>query len=186
MVQEGYLGNLTPAQESTLSQFATQLPQKFQSEGLLQNDLIIWGVNLSIVNGVQDKKQSVVLLKFLRARKFDLEAASTMLVNCLKWRKDFKISTIKEEIFPGTLQTGGLIHGRDINGCPVTYNFYGKMNFDEIFSAEDGIDKFIRWRVQLQERAIEQLDFAGGIEHILQIHEYAGSSFLKLSYYLSS
>ena len=57
----------------------------------------------------------------------------------------------------------------------MTYNFYGKMNFDEIFSAEDGIDKFVRWRVQLQERAIELLDFESGIEHVMQIHEYAGS-----------
>ena len=178
MPADGFLGNLTAAQEATLSQFASQLATKYGSAGPQEQDLVIWGVNISNLSAKPDKKQSVVLLKFLRARKFDLEEATTMIINCLKWRKEFKVSTIKDETFSPTLQTGGLIHGRDINGCPVTYNFYGKMNFDEIFSAEDGVDKFIRWRVQLQEKAIEHLDFDGGIEHIMQIHEYAGANLI--------
>jgi hypothetical protein len=174
MPAEGYLGNLTAAQETVLSQFSSQLPAKCISAGLQGQDLVIWGVDMNITNEKQSKSQSVVLLKFLRARKFDFQESATMIINCLKWRKDFKVSTIKNETFSPSLQNGGLIHGRDMNGCPVTYNFYGKMNFDEIFSAEDGVEKFIRWRVQLQERAIELLDFNGGIEHIMQIHEYSG------------
>jgi hypothetical protein len=187
MAKEGYFGNLTSAQETTLSQCASQVAQKCEAELLQEQDLWMWGVKLSgpsFKEGQPDRQQAVVLLKFLRARKFELQESLTMIMNCLKWRKDFKVSSIKEEVFTGGLQGGGLIHGRDTNGCPVTYNFYGKMNFDEIFSAEDGLDKFVRWRVQLQEKAIELLDFEGGVEHIMQVHEYAGdgiytSSFLR-------
>jgi hypothetical protein len=184
MAKAGYFGNLTSAQETTLSKCASQVSEKSDTAGFQEQDLWIWGVKLSgpsFKEGKPDRAQSVVLLKFLRARKFDLEESLTMVMNCLKWRKDFKISSIKEETFTGGLQGGGLIHGRDTNGCPVTYNFYGKMNFDDIFSAEDGIDKFVRWRVQLQEKAIELLDFAGGIEHIMQIHEYAGDGIHRLT-----
>lgn len=48
--------------------------------------LTIWGVDLAGVSGdaAPSKQQSVVLLKFLRARKFVVDQALDMLLNCLK------------------------------------------------------------------------------------------------------
>lgn len=64
-------------------------------------------------------------------------------------------------------------------GHPVTYNFYGFVNTDEVFTKYGGVDKFVRWRVRLMERAIERLDFESGVESIVQVHDYTGVSFFS-------
>ena len=53
-------------------------------------------------------------------RNNDVEEAKKMLVNTLKWRRDFKVEELKVEDFPqdvfGNL---GHIYGKDKEGRPV-------------------------------------------------------------------
>ena len=178
---EGYFGHLNATQESALAELVSQIDRGFSEAGLLPEDLVIWGVSLS---GLEkpSKKVSVVLLKFLRARGFVVKDALLMLTNCLKWRKEFGVRDLMNETFPPSLQEGGIVSGRDVNNCPVTYNFYGKMKFAEILASEDGkgLETFLRWRVKLQEAAIQQLDFDSGTEHVMQIHDYDGASMFDM------
>lgn len=70
----GRVGHLTPEQEQTLSQFKTDL----QTEGWL----------------VPERHDDPTLLRFLRARKFDLAKSKEMIVACEKWRKTFGVDDI--------------------------------------------------------------------------------------------
>ncbi len=62
----------------------------------------------------------------------------------------------------------------------MTYNFYGRMDTDAVFAA--GIDMFIRWRIQLMEKAILLLDF----EKIEAVTQVISSSLQYLDAFLSS
>jgi hypothetical protein len=181
---EGTFGNLTTEQEKALAELASLCcnQQHFFDSGLQLEDLDIWGVSLSAGLETPSKKQSVLLLKFLRARRFVVSDALKMLTDCLKWRKEFGVKNLKNETFPQSLEEGGIVYGKDVHNCPVTYNFYGKMKFSEILAAEDGkgLDTFLRWRVRLQEIAIQRLDFEADIEHVMQIHDYDGASMFDM------
>eukprot|EP00201_Polytomella_parva_P005518 CAMPEP_0175086368 /NCGR_PEP_ID=MMETSP0052_2-20121109/29210_1 /TAXON_ID=51329 ORGANISM="Polytomella parva, Strain SAG 63-3" /NCGR_SAMPLE_ID=MMETSP0052_2 /ASSEMBLY_ACC=CAM_ASM_000194 /LENGTH=360 /DNA_ID=CAMNT_0016358543 /DNA_START=151 /DNA_END=1232 /DNA_ORIENTATION=+ len=175
----GYVDRLTPEQERNLVVLTKGLPSLLSSNSFAQNDFLLWGVDLSSLSSegaVASRKQNVILLKFLRARSFDVEKASTMLIDCLKWRKDFKVANLDTEDHPSYLKKCGIVAGRDKHGNPVTYNFYGGMDMQEVFGGTDGPEKFIRWRIWLMEAAIKALDFESGIEHVMQVHDYDGAS----------
>lgn len=108
--------------------------------------------------------------------------ANHNLTNQFKqWRKDFNMTTLTSETFPKEVSELGTVHGFDKQGCPVTYNFYGGMSEDLVLTPEKGVETFIRWRVQLMEKAIAKLDWEKDIETITQIHDYMGASFFPSS-----
>ncbi|GLI67879.1 hypothetical protein VaNZ11_012169 [Volvox africanus] len=128
------------------------------------------------------RAQKVVLLKFLRARQFDVQAALTMLVNCLKWRRDFDVAGLPSEMFPPQLAAAGQLSGRDRAGNPVTYNYYGsELDLGSVFGSPGGVATFVRWRVKLMEQAVGLLDFEGGFEHVTQVHDYSGAAMFGMN-----
>ncbi|KAH8091058.1 CRAL-TRIO domain-containing protein [Cristinia sonorae] len=70
----GRLGNLTPEQERTLE----KLREELQTEGYF----------------VAERMGDATLLRYLRARKFDLEKAKAMILASEQWRKDFGVDDI--------------------------------------------------------------------------------------------
>ena len=48
-----------------------------------------------------------------------VEDAATMLVNCIKWRKEFGVDTIFEEKYPDAITSLGFIHKTDNQGIPL-------------------------------------------------------------------
>ncbi|GFR50148.1 hypothetical protein Agub_g12310 [Astrephomene gubernaculifera] len=127
------------------------------------------------------RAQRVVLLKFLRARQWHVAAALTQLVNCLKWRRDFDVAGLSSETFPQQLAAAGQLSGRDRAGNPVTYNYYGTdVDLQSVLSGPGGVASFVRWRVKLMEQAVALLEFEGGIEHVMQVHDYSGASMFRM------
>ncbi|KAJ2402965.1 hypothetical protein GGI23_000330 [Coemansia sp. RSA 2559] len=68
----------------------------------------------------------VILLRFLRARKWDVDAALEMLLTCLRWRLDEEIDWVvwagESELNYKLVQRGiGAIHKTDRLGQPVLY-----------------------------------------------------------------
>ncbi|KAI0637575.1 CRAL-TRIO domain-containing protein [Trametes polyzona] len=70
----GRLGNLTVPQQHALQ----ELKKKLEEEGLF----------------VPERMDDATLLRFLRARKFDVEKAKQMIAACEQWRKDFGVEEI--------------------------------------------------------------------------------------------
>ncbi|KAJ1919987.1 AP-3 complex subunit delta [Mycoemilia scoparia] len=129
----------------------------------------IWGISLEA--RADDSRIDVILAKFLRARSLDVDAAALMLTNCLQWRADYEVERLLDESFPEEpFDKVGVVYGHDKDGRPVTYNFYGSPSCKEAFS---DTDRFLRWRIQLMEKGVRQLDFIN-VADMIQVHDYDG------------
>jgi hypothetical protein len=81
------------------------------------------------------------LLRFLRARKFDMEKTQLMFTNYLKWRKENGVDDIESfeftegpDVFPH-YQRG--YHKTDKLGRPIYYERIGLMKVDEVWKRTD-------------------------------------------------
>ncbi|KAM3361772.1 patellin-4 [Capsicum galapagoense] len=141
-------------------------------------EISIWGVPL--LPSIGDEKTNVVLLKFLRARDYKVNESFEMLKKTLQWRRDFKIQSILEEDLGSDLAPAAYMSGIDNQGHPICYNIFGVLDDEELynktFGTEEKRNQFLRWRVQLMEKGIQQLDFkAGGVSSLLQINDLKNS-----------
>ncbi|KAI8553194.1 hypothetical protein RHMOL_Rhmol06G0325200 [Rhododendron molle] len=137
-------------------------------------DISLWGVPLLPSKG--DEGTDVILLKFLRAREFEVNEAFDMLRNTLQWRKKFKIDSVLDEDFGSDLDSAAYISGVDREGRPVCYNLYGVFGDEDIynrtFGTEERREKFLRWRSQQMEKGIQKLNFKpDGVSSLVQIND---------------
>lgn len=145
-----------------------------ENSPLTIEDISLWGVPLLPSKG--DEGTDVILLKFLRAREFEVNESFDMLRNTLQWRKKFKIDSVLDEEFGNDLDSAAYISGVDREGHPVCYNLYGVFGDEEIynrtFGTEERRGKFLRWRSQQMEKAIQKLDFKpDGVSSLAQIND---------------
>ncbi|KAI8884586.1 hypothetical protein K501DRAFT_293946 [Backusella circina FSU 941] len=132
----------------------------------------LWGVELDAKS--DDERLLVVLIKFLRENELDITKAKEMLINTLTWRKEMSVDDISDEKFDHDVfnDNVGCIYKNDKEGRPVIYNFYGGIDQEKVFG---DIERFIRWRIQLLEEAIQHIDFIH-TDATTQVHDYKGAS----------
>ncbi|WVQ80595.1 phosphatidylinositol transfer protein SFH5 [Cryptococcus sp. DSM 104549] len=156
----------------------------------------IWGVTLSSASPPAFSTL-LVLQKFLRSVGNDVDKAAEALGKTLEWRKGWgldKPDTKGEEFgedFEGLGYVTGL-KGTGVDGKDevVTWNVYGAVkNLHKTFG---DLDRFLRWRVALMERAIAHLHLSTTStpipsdlllpdpHRIAQVHLYEGVSFLRM------
>ncbi|KAJ1679767.1 Non-classical phosphatidylinositol transfer protein (PITP) [Spiromyces aspiralis] len=159
-------------ERAALAELHKRLPEVFESAAKQTTKPVekaIWGVPLE--PSLNDPRTDVVLVKFLRARTLDADAAAKMLADTLQWRSDFEINALLDEEFPEDIfKNIGVVYGKDRRGRPVTYNFYGSPECKEGFK---DIERFLRWRIQLMEKGVRQLDFVN-VADMVQVHDYDG------------
>jgi hypothetical protein len=71
----GHPGHTTPEQDEKVVQLRKELEEE----------------------GYSDRLDTLTMLRFLRARKFDIPLAKQMFVECEKWRKEFNVEKIVKE-----------------------------------------------------------------------------------------
>lgn len=127
MAYPGTVMSLTPEQKETLEVFRKQV---FDEEIIREGDSV----------GTDD----ITLLRFLRARKFNLNESKKMLQNCQQWRKTVGGDGIdalydrldpydypeREEIFKSWSM---YFHKTDKKGRPVNIQFFGGLNLPELY-----------------------------------------------------
>ncbi|KAI0786537.1 CRAL-TRIO domain-containing protein [Abortiporus biennis] len=126
----GRLGNLTVTQQHTLDKFRKAL----QDEGIF----------------VPERHDDATLLRFLRARKFDLELAKVMIINAEKWRKEFGVDDlVKNFDFKEKAEVDKyypqFYHKMDKDGRPVYVERLGKIDVKALYA------------VTTQERQLQRL-----------------------------
>ncbi|VVA95006.1 unnamed protein product [Arabis nemorensis] len=129
-----------------------------EAEPVEPEEVSIFGVPL-----LQDERSDVILLKFLRARDFKVKEALTMLKNTVQWRKENKIDELVEaETGEEASEFEKMVfaHGVDKEGHVVIYSSYGEFQNKELFSDKEKLNKFLNWRIQLQEKCVRALDFS--------------------------
>ncbi|KAF6166165.1 hypothetical protein GIB67_023875 [Kingdonia uniflora] len=145
---------------------------------VVDKDISLWGVPLLPSKGADCT--DVILLKFLRAREFKVNEAYEMLINTLRWRKDFNIESPVDNELAAELSSVAYMDGVDRNGHPICYNICGVFDSEElyqkVFGTEEKRQNFLRWRLQLMEKGIEKLDLKPeGISSLLQINDLKNS-----------
>jgi len=176
----GYIKDLSENQIKSLDQLKEKFNNretinKIKDELALESTLKIYGVDLEQDSRVRD----IIFLKFLRARDFKVDVSYQMLVDSLKWRKEFKADSILNEEFPDTFKTIGEIHKTDKDGRPVMVNYYNNIDVNTVFG--NGVTEFLRWKVQQMEFAIEQLQATNWeVEDLVVIHDYKDVSMFRM------
>ncbi|KAI0915438.1 cytosolic factor, phosphatidylinositol/phosphatidylcholine transfer protein [Taiwanofungus camphoratus] len=115
----GRLGNLTVPQQHALDKLRKQL----QDEG----------------HFVPERMHDAMLLRFLRARKFDVDKAKAMLLSCEQWRKDFKVDEIVSNFdFQEKAEVNKYYpqyyHKIDREGRPVYVEILGKLDIKALYA----------------------------------------------------
>ncbi|KAL1920819.1 uncharacterized protein VTP21DRAFT_11454 [Calcarisporiella thermophila] len=114
----GRVGLLTPAQQTALTRFKDEI----QKEGLYD----------------EKRHTDHLLLRFLRARKFDHELTMTMFRNCEQWRKEFRVEELVRNFdFPEGERIARIYpryyHKIDRLGRPIYVEHLGKIDINEMF-----------------------------------------------------
>jgi hypothetical protein len=175
----GYLEDLSESQSTALDNFRSNLANIYLGLNLQPEYQNLWGVPLLGIDETPTNAQKRVMLKFLRAREFDVEKALAMAESVLKWRQEFRINELMSEDYGEAFDKLGMVWKTDKKGCPVTWNFYAGIDTEKIFS--EGVEKFIRWRVQLMEKAVVLLDFETPVETVTQLVGFSERARLLLS-----
>ncbi|KAJ2648011.1 Non-classical phosphatidylinositol transfer protein (PITP) [Coemansia sp. RSA 1250] len=179
-VKAGKAQQFSESESKLIAELRVQLPEILQDAEKASEKPVskaLWGVELLPAEATErDLRIDVILAKFIRARNNDLKLAREMLVNTLKWRAEFGVEGILQEEFPkDVFGNVGYLYGHDNDGRPVTYNFYGGLDNKKVFG---DLDQFLRWRVQLHERGMQQLDFVD-VADMVQVHDYEGVGLLS-------
>jgi len=129
------------------------------------------------------------LLRFLRARKFDVNASYTMFDNFMNWRRDEDVDNVRSFAYPEVQAIKESYphgyHNVDKQGRPIWIERIGKLNLKQLYEATTE-ERQLRYFVREYERMIlERLPAASEamghrVEQGLAIIDLAGAS-MKLA-----
>ncbi|KAL0419761.1 UNVERIFIED_CONTAM: Patellin-4 [Sesamum radiatum] len=133
-------------------------------------DIRLWGVPLLPSHGHEGT--DTVLMKFLKAKRYKVHEAFTLLRKNLKWRGDFRPDEVVGEEFRPGINDLWFTSGRDKIGRPLCYIILGKEWQKKMLSTEE----YLRWRVVCLEKGIQNLRFRpGGVDSLVQIIDLKNS-----------
>ncbi|CAL8144981.1 unnamed protein product [Orchesella dallaii] len=107
---------------------------------------------------VQDLGQNdVVLIRFLRARDYDLDNAETMLRNAVEWRKEIGVDNYLKWTFPPNYYSylKYQIFGKDYNGVPICWLSVGKWPVKQLVEKEE-TEQVSRYIYTIMEKSVQK------------------------------
>lgn len=127
------------------------------------NALQKWKSNLTTQNILPnfDNYDDLFLLRFLRARKFDLEKTMEMFKKYLQWRIDMKVSEINDSFeMENLIEIKKLYphgyHRTDKQGRPIYIELYDKTDVKGLFKITTE-EKMVKYYIKQYERQIKYI-----------------------------
>lgn len=185
-------------QEKKLKELVKQIPKILKEvENSEYDEIFGYRINTDDKDYVDIAVRNEILLKFLIAKEYDVDAAQKALVATLNWRNKFRpLSAAFQETFDKELEDLGVVTVFDAasdNLKTVTWNLYGKLKNPKALFERVALDggeaggeekegsQFLRWRIGLMERALVLIDFTDPDNHqVSQVHDYNNVSFLRM------
>jgi len=127
---------------------------------------------LARAQGFVDRTDDATLLRFLRARKFEVQKAFDMFKDCEKWRKEYGTNTIIEDFdYPERQQVLAIYpkfyYKTDVDGRPVYYEMLGSVDVGKLQKVTTDermlrdlvreYEAFIRYRLPAASREVGHL-----------------------------
>jgi len=175
----GHLGNLTAEQEAALAKISEEL----RAEGVF----------------VEARHDDATVLRFLRARKFDVPKAKQMLIDAEKWRKDFGVDELVRtfdftELAEVDKYLPQYYHNMDKSGRPIYIQRLGNLDVKAMYACttqERLIQHLVvEYETFLNSRLAACSDAVGHpVETSLSILDLGGvslSSFVRVKDYVSA
>lgn len=136
-----YAAPITSEENTALSKFIT----------LLQSKKIVYD---------EKKFDNGYLVRFLRARKLDINKTFEMFTNFLKWRVDNKIDEIKNFDLPELKEIKLFyphgLHKVDKQGRPIYIEVLGELKVDEMFKITSP-ERLLMYQAREYEKAIDKI-----------------------------
>lgn len=130
----GYTSNLTEEQKLKLAMLRKYLTEE----------------------GYKNRLDDASLLRFLRARKFDVEKAKEMFINCEQWRESTGVNTILKDFHYTEKPLVAKMypqyyHKTDIDGRPVYFEELGKVYLPDMLkiTTQERMLKNLVWEYEL-------------------------------------
>eukprot|EP00048_Salpingoeca_helianthica_P000203 m.39946 g.39946 ORF g.39946 m.39946 type:complete len:438 (-) comp10231_c0_seq2:25-1338(-) len=148
---KGYLGHLTDTQAAALDTMKTRVA----ADSL---DLSPWLCRPA-------ETEEHFLLRFLRARQFNVNKAWEMMMTDITWRTEYGTLALREKTMAEVVQCDvSLIHhhlpiwqsGFDLQGRPVVYKRFGRCEISTL-KQHTAIDNLVRFHVWCTERQLQLL-----------------------------
>lgn len=161
----GHVGDLSPKQAEALEKF-----------------------RVNVKDTLKPHQSDHYLLRWLRARDFDVKKAETMLREALQWRKEIGADTIlvdyQEVEVLEKYRTGGIC-GRDKSGCPIYIDPYGLIDMKGLLRSAKKIDlhrKFVQVMETVAKLCQEESKKRGTyIEELVVIYDLNGLGIKQLN-----
>lgn len=200
----GRVGHLSTTQTETLKKFKEELATEgYFKEGSGPEKADMYGGGLPGAS-----HDDATLLRFLRARKFDLEKSKLMFTDCEKWRKEFKVDELYETFeYPEKKEVDAIYpqfyHKTDKDGRPIYIEQLGKLDLTKLYKVTTPerqlqrlvveYEKFLRDRLpvcsvqqgKLVETSCTIMDLSGvGLSQFWKVKNYVQqASHLSQNYY---
>ncbi|CAN0852754.1 PATL5 [Linum grandiflorum] len=161
------------------------LDEKSRSPDSASDEIYFCGVRLEL--DAIDERTDVILLKFLRANKFEVQDAFKMFSHTILWRKKFGIDKLlledEDYEYSKAFEKVFFMSGRSREGHPMWYMLCGAFDkelYDKAYSDEVKKQRFLKWRIVFIEKAMRKLDFRdGGISSIILVIDMENSRDLE-------